>query len=56
VFLKGQCLDRRIPDMTTIKAESAAGQKDRDNRAKAISWHYTTDDARIKPKRLYPII
>jgi hypothetical protein len=56
--LKGQCLDRRIPDMATIQAELAAWQKDRDNhnRAKTISWQFTTYDARIKLKRLYPVV
>jgi transposase len=54
--LKGQCLDRRIPDMATIRTELAAWEKDRNNRAKTISWQFTTPDARIKLKRLYPNI
>jgi len=52
--LKGQCLDRRIPDMATMQSEVAAWQKDRNNCSKTISWQFTTDDARVKLKRLYP--
>jgi hypothetical protein len=52
--LKGQCLDRRIPDMVTMQTEVAAWEKDRNNSAKKINWQFTTSDARIKLKRLYP--
>ena len=54
--LKGQCLDRRIPDMSTLQTEVAAWEKDRSNKAKKIVWQFKTSDARIKLKRLYPII
>jgi len=52
--LKGQCLKRRIPDMVTMQGEVAAWEKDRNNRTKKINWQFTTSDARIKLKRLYP--
>jgi transposase len=52
--LKGQCLNRRIPDITTMRTEVAAWEKDRNNSAKNIVWQFTTPDARIKLKRLYP--
>lgn len=52
--LKGQCLDRRIPDMASMQAEVAAWERDRTNSAKKIVWQFTTADARIKLKRLYP--
>jgi transposase len=52
--LKGQCLDRRIPDMATMQDEVAAWEKDRNNTTKKIVWQFTTSDARIKLKRLYP--
>jgi len=52
--LKGQCLDRRIPDMTTMQSQVAAWEKNRNNRAHNINWQFTTHDARIKLKRLYP--
>jgi len=51
--LKGQCLDHRIPDMATMQFELAAWQKDRNNCSKTISWQFTTNDARVKLKRLY---
>jgi hypothetical protein len=52
--LKGQCLDRRIADMSIMRSEVAAWEKDRNNNAKKIIWQFTTSDARIKLKRLYP--
>jgi len=52
--LKRQCLDRRIADMATMQTEVAAWEADRNNSAKKIEWQFTTTDARIKLKRLYP--
>ena len=52
--LKGQCLDRRIPDMSTMQAEVAAWESDRNHSTRKIVWQFTTADARIKLKRLYP--
>ena len=52
--LKGQCLDRRIPDMATMQAEVATWEHERNNRANKINWQFTASDARIKLKRLYP--
>ena len=54
--LKGQCLDRRIPDMATMQTELAAWEKDRNKCVSKISWQFKTHDARIKLKRLYPKI
>ncbi len=52
--LTGQCLDRRIPDKRTLVEEVAAWETERnENHAKA-DWRFTTADARIKLKRLYP--
>ena len=52
--LTSQCLDRRIPDKQTLAEEVAAWQVDRNaNNAKA-NWRFTTADARIKLKHLYP--
>jgi hypothetical protein len=54
--LSSQCLDRRIPDKQTLIEETAAWQQDRNaNHAKA-NWHFTTPNARIKLKHLYPSI
>jgi transposase len=52
--LKGQCLDRRIADMSTMQTEVAAWERDRNNSTRKIIWQFTTSDARIKLKRLYP--
>jgi len=52
--LKGQCLDRRIPAMSTMQAEVATWEADRNNSMNPIDWQFTTSDARIKLKRLYP--
>ena len=51
-----QCLDRRIPDQKTLSQEIAAGEKRRNQEAKTVDWQFTTTDARIKLKRLYPSI
>jgi len=52
--LKGQCLDRRIGDMCTIKAEIPAWENHRNSSVKAINWQFTTPEARIKLKNIYP--
>ena len=52
--LKGQCLDRRIADMSTMQTEVAAWEMNRNNKTKKIDWQFTTPEARIKLKRLYP--
>jgi hypothetical protein len=52
--LKGQCLNRRIPDIVTMQNEVAAWEKNRNNCIRKIDWQFTAADARIKLKRLYP--
>jgi hypothetical protein len=52
--LARQCLDRRVPDVTTLQAEVQAWQEHRDRTATTVDWRFTTADARIKLKRLYP--
>jgi hypothetical protein len=49
-----QGLDRRIPDIALMRTEVAAWEGDRNNRTTPIDWRFTTKDARIKLKRLYP--
>jgi hypothetical protein len=51
-----QCLHRRVPDCATLQAEVAAWQADRDRTGGAVDWRFTTHDARIKLKRLYPSV
>jgi transposase len=52
--LSRQCLDRRVPDFESLQAEVAAWQERRDETGGEIEWRFTTEDARIKLKRLYP--
>jgi transposase len=52
--LMGQCLNRRIATIEEIEKEVKAWQEYRNNRNAKINWQFTTDDARIKLKRLYP--
>jgi hypothetical protein len=54
--LSRQCLDRRIPDRETLVAETAAWMHDRNAEQTTIDWRFTTVDARIKLKRLYPAL
>ena len=49
-----QCLNRRIPDLQTLRSEVEAWQKHRNENAGRVDWRFTTDNARIKLKRLYP--
>ncbi len=53
--LSAQCLDRRIPDAETLDTELAAWQQARNRDASRVIWHFTTADARIKLRHLYPI-
>lgn len=54
--LMGQCLNRRIDKMETMKQEVNAWQEDRNNKEATINWQFTNDKARIKLKKLYPTI
>jgi DDE superfamily endonuclease len=51
-----QCLDRRIPDKQTLIEEVAAWEDDRNRNHTKADWQFTTADARIKLKRLYPTL
>jgi hypothetical protein len=52
--VSSQCLDRRIPDKETLTSEVAAWQAERNKKHTKADWQFTTADARIKLKRLYP--
>ena len=52
--LRRQCLSRRIPDQETLKREVQAWQDRRNQQRATVNWRFTTQDARIKLKRLYP--
>jgi hypothetical protein len=54
--LSRQCLDRRIADRQTLEQEVAAWEQRRNAESRRIDWRFTTADARIKLKHLYPVI
>jgi len=54
--LVSQCLNRRIPDKHTLEKEVAQWQIDRNFLKAKVDWRFSTDNARIKLKRLYPTL
>ncbi len=54
--LAGQCLDRRISDKQTLVAEVTAWENSRNKKHAKADWKFTTATARVKLKRLYPVI
>jgi hypothetical protein len=55
-ILERQCLARRLGDRPTLEGEVAAWVTRRNGAEAAIDWRFTTEDARIKLKRLYPAV
>lgn len=51
-----QCLKRRIDNIDKVTEEVGAWQQYRNNLDAKVNWHFTSDDARIKLKRLYPTL
>jgi hypothetical protein len=54
--LAAQCLDRRLADRATLERQVAAWQTARNACGRGVDWRFTTEDARIKLKHLYPAI
>jgi len=54
--LARQCLDRRIPDLEALRREVAAWVATRNRAVAKVHWQFTTADARVKLKKLYPSI
>jgi hypothetical protein len=54
--LARQCLDRRIETREELEREVAAWEEERNERGVEVRWQFTTADARIKLRRLYPAI
>ena len=54
--LSRQCLSRRIRDQQTLKREIQAWQTQRNQQQSTVQWQFTTEDARIKLKKLYPSV
>lgn len=55
-ILSRQCLDRRIPDQETLRREASVWVERRNTVKASIDWRFTTADARIKLKKLYPTL
>ncbi|MCF7794362.1 MAG: IS630 family transposase, partial [Candidatus Cloacimonetes bacterium] len=54
--MQKQCLNRRIPDIGMLSSQVAAWTKARNKKECSINWQFTTQDSRVKLKRLYPTI
>ena len=54
--LARQCLDRRIPDIDSLRTEVDAWTETRNRASGPVQWRFTTDDARIKLRHLYPTV
>jgi hypothetical protein len=54
--LTKQCLGRRIPDIESLSRHTQAWTRERNAKQTGVDWQFSTDDARIKLKRLYPEI
>ena len=52
--LSKQCLDRRMADLETVRHETKAWERGRNTQQTGVDWQFTTEDARIRLKRLYP--
>lgn len=55
-ILSRQCLDQRIPDKAALEHQVAAWEDPRNRCQATVNWRFTSADARIKLKRLYPSI
>ena len=51
-----QCLNRRLDSIEVLRSEVAAWQAARERSQAKVDWQFTTADARIKLKRLYPTL
>jgi hypothetical protein len=54
-ILSKQCIDRRIPDLVLLNCEIGAWEKWYNSQCRVVKWQFTTDDARIKLHKLYPV-
>ena len=55
-MLSRPCLDRRIGEAEVLHKEIGAWQRKRHESDKTVDWQFPAADARIKRKRLYPVI
>lgn len=52
--LKRQCLPERVPDIVLMKRKVKTWNNERNSKQAKVDWQFTTENARIKLKRLYP--
>jgi hypothetical protein len=52
--LSQQCLDRRLADLKALQQEIKTWERERHAKQTGVDWRFTTEDARIRLKRLYP--
>jgi predicted AAA+ superfamily ATPase len=52
-ILNSQCLSRQVATIEELKQETSTWQEHRNNKTGTINWQFTTEEARIKLKRLY---
>lgn len=55
-ILARQCLSARLPSIEQVQEQVLVWQEERNQAHVTINWRFTTEDARIKLKRLYPLI
>ena len=55
-ILHGQCLNIRIDNFKEVKREAKVWMQIRNSKKSKINWQFTTKDASIKLKKLYPSI
>ena len=53
--LSGQCLDRRIDEVAFLRSEVGSWEDHRNRTEAKVRWRFTTEDARIKLEKLYPV-
>jgi hypothetical protein len=53
--LAGQCLTRRLPDKAAVQHHIAAWERQRNDAQATVQWRFTTERARTKLQRLYPL-
>jgi hypothetical protein len=54
--LSGQCLDQRLENQEAVRQEVDPWEADRNERQVGVNWRFTTADARIKLRKLYPAV
>jgi hypothetical protein len=55
-LLASQCINRRIPNIPALNVEITTWRKSRNDNLAPVNWQFTTEDARVKLKRLYPVV